>query len=82
MPQEKAHGRSFQFHPGLRPFGQAVYELGRTIAVEIVRDNQVLLSPLRKLCRDGPFPTHCLIGIASGAKLLEKRLDLVVKQTL
>jgi hypothetical protein len=43
MFQEKVNGRSFQNHAGLRPFGQAAYELGHTIAVEIVRDNQVLL---------------------------------------
>ena len=81
MSQEKTYCRSFQRHAGLRSFRQASYELGRAIDVEIVRDNQMSLCPLRKLSRDGPLPVHRFIGIASSAKLFEERFDLVVKQT-
>jgi hypothetical protein len=58
------------------------YERGRTIAVEIVGADQVLLCPSREFPCDGPLPLQSFIGIAGGAKVLEKRFDLVFEQTL
>jgi hypothetical protein len=82
MFQKKAHGRAFQCDASLRPLRQAGYECGYAIAVEIVGADQVWLCPSREFPYDGPLPQQRFIGIAGGAKVLEKRFDLVFEQTL
>jgi hypothetical protein len=59
---------------------QAGYEFSRPVAVEIGGDDQMLLCPLCKFSDDGSLPLQCLIGITSGAKVLEEGFDLILKQ--